>query len=345
MKALVLHGPGDLRLEEVPLPQPPRGWALVKTLAVGVCGTDKAFYRGTYRPPVLPLVPGHEAAGVVVAAPQGYEHLVGRLVVPEINLVDPGEMWREPCRSGLYIHCPSPLRRTLGIDYPGAMAEYFTAPAWLLHPAENLEPHVAVAVEPLAAVLKAFTLEPPRPGDRVAVLGSGFLASLAAQVLARLYAARVTVFARSDSPKAALLRDRLGLRVEPVERAEELAAREGRWGMGYDMVFEATGSPEALSLAVRITRPQGVVHVKTTSGTPAQLDETSMVVKELRLVGTRCGTSREFGEAIRLLREGLVKPLVTSIVWGLDRGVEAFKKALGREELKVVIRPAKAPWE
>jgi alcohol dehydrogenase len=47
-RALVLHGPMDARIEEVDIPKPPEGWVLVKTLAVGICGTDKAFYRGTY---------------------------------------------------------------------------------------------------------------------------------------------------------------------------------------------------------------------------------------------------------------------------------------------------------
>jgi len=346
LRAAVLEAPGRLVVREVPEPEPPPGWALVRSVAVGVCGTDKAFYRGSYPPPGgYPLVPGHEAAGVVAAAPPGYEHLVDRLVVPEINLVDPGDMWREPCRSGLYIHCPAPVKKTLGIDYPGALAEYFAVPAWLLHPVEGLSPEEATAVEPLAAVLKAFALEPPRPGDRAAVVGSGFLASLAAQVLERVYGLEVTVFARRGSPKARLLGERLGLRVEPLEEAEELARREGRWGMGYDLVFEATGSNEGLDTAVRIARPMGVVHVKSTPGGRGCWSQTLAVVKELRLVASRCGTWREFEEAIRLIRSRLVEPLVTSVVWGLERAPEAFERALRREELKVVVRVSRTPWE
>jgi len=85
--------------------------------------------------------------------------------------------------------------------------------------------------------------------------------------------------------------------------------------------------------------------LKSTSGEPVSFNQTAAVVKELRIVASRCGTGREFEEAIRLLREGVVKPLVTSVLWGLERAPEAFERALRREEVKVVLRPARAPWE
>ncbi len=346
MRALVLHGPGDLRLEEVEPPRPPRGWLLLRSVAVGICGTDKAFYRGSYRPPKLPLVPGHEAAGLVVAAPPEWRSLLGRLVVPEINMVSPEDMWREPCRSGLYIHCPAPVKKTLGIDYDGALAEYFVAPPHLVHVVDDLEPEAATAVEPLAAVLKAFRLAPPRPGDRVAVIGTGFIALLAAQVLRSIYGIDPVVVARRDSPKKRIA-EQLGLRVLTREEAEEEARRSGRWGMGFDQVFEATGTPEGLSAAVELARPQGVVHVKSTHGLPAPVDQTRLVVNEVQLVPSRCGTSREFQYAIELIRSGRVRvrELITSIYWGLDRGVEAFQAALRRESVKVVVRVSRTPWE
>lgn len=343
MRAAVLHGPGDVRVEDIPLPRAPPGWVLVKSLAVGICGTDKAFYRGTYRPPRLPLVPGHEAAGVVVAAPPEWGHLVGKLVVPEINMVDPGDMWREPCRSGFYIHCPPPLRRTLGIDTEGAMAEYFAAPPHLLHRAEGLDPVMATLVEPLAAVLKAFTVEPPRPGDRVAVVGTGLLGLLATEVL-HYMGYEPVIIARRGSVKAEVFRSR-GYRVVYVDEAEEAARRLGRWGLGFDVVFEASGTPEGLDTAVRITRPGGVVHVKSTHGLRAALDQTLMVVREQRLVATRCGTGREFEEALRLLRSGAVSPPPIRVVEGLENAPGAFRAALGRDVFRVVLRIGRAPWE
>ncbi len=346
MRALVLHGPGDLRLEEVEPPRPPRGWLLLRSIAVGICGTDKAFYRGSYRPPKLPLIPGHEAAGLVVAAPPEWRSLLGRLVVPEINMVSPEDMWREPCRSGLYIHCPAPVKKTLGIDHDGALAEYFVAPPHLVHVVDGLEPEAATAVEPLAAVLKAFRLAPPRPGDRVAVIGTGFIALLAAQVLRSLYGTDPVVVARKDSPKRRIA-EQLGLRTLTRDEAVEEARRSGRWGMGFDQVFEATGTPEGLETAVELARPRGVVHVKSTHGLPTPLDQTRLVVNEVQLVPSRCGTSREFQHAIELIRSGRVRvrELITKVYWGLEHGIEAFQAALERDAVKIVVRIARTPRE
>ncbi len=330
MRAAVLHGPRDIRVEERPAPRPGPGWVLVRTRLVGICGTDKAFYTGAYRPPKLPLVPGHEAVGEVVEGP---DELVGRRVVTEINLVAD---WSHPvCRAGMYTHCPPPARRVLGIDFDGAMAEYFVSRPEALHPVDGLSDEEAVFVEPLAAVLRAFKLRPLEPGWSVAVLGTGPLALLAAQV-ARLSGARVTVVARPGSPKRRFFEE-LGFRVLTYREALE-EARGINEGLGYDAVVEATGSPEGLGQAVELVRPLGVVYLKSTHGRPAPLDQTAAVVKEVALVGSRCGTSREFREAIELLRAGLVRVRVTAR-FTLDRVREAFEASLERGQLKVVVAP------
>ena len=72
MLAARLYGPRLLRVERVSVPEPRAGWVLVRTVAVGVCGTDKAMYTGGYRLRKTPLTPGHEAVGVVVSAPPEY---------------------------------------------------------------------------------------------------------------------------------------------------------------------------------------------------------------------------------------------------------------------------------
>ncbi len=344
MLAARLYGPRNLRVEEAPVPKPPPGWLLLRSIAVGICGTDKAFYTGSYRPPRLPLVPGHEAVGLVVSAPPGWERLVGRLVVPEINMVPLEEMWREPCRSGLYIHCPPPVKRTLGIDFDGALAEYFVAPPHLVHVAEGLEPVEAVYTEPLAAVLKAFRLRPVEPGDTVLIVGTGALAALAAQVAALQGASKVVVAARRGSRKRSWFEDK-GFKVVDVEELPGAARELGRWGLGFDVVFEATGSPEALRLAVSAARPRGVVHLKSTHGRPAELPQTEAVVKELLLVASRCGEWRDFEEALRLLRERRVEPPPSRILWGVESAPKAFEEALRGDMFRVIVRTGKTPWE
>jgi len=322
LRALRLYGPWDLRLEEVEVPEPPEGWALVKMEAVGICGTDKAFYRGTYPLFKRPLIPGHEVVGRVVEGP---ERLLRRRVVAEINF---SCLKCEVCRSGLYTHCPR--KKTLGIDFDGGMAEYFVAPVPALHAVESLDPWVGVFVEPLAAVLNAVEQFPVKPSHRAAVLGSGNLAILTVQVLKLLGVREVVAVVRRDSPKRRYVSE---AGAEVVE-LEEALKRES----SFDVVFEETGSNEGLDIAIRLAKPRGVVHIKSTPGGKAAFDQTLAVVKEVRIIGTRCGTFREFKRAIELLSTGLVRPVVTTVA-KLSQGREAFSKALSREEVKVILTP------
>lgn len=285
----------------------------------GICGTDKAFYRGSYRPPRSPLIPGHEVVGIVVEGP---EHLVGRRVVSEINF----PCWAcEYCRSGLYTHCPRKL--TLGIDFDGGMAELFTAPPEALHPVD-LEPGLGIFVEPLASLLRALSLRPPAPGSRAAVVGSGSLAHLAVQLLRISGASTVDLVVRRESGKLGFFRPH----VDRVLRTGEAE------GSGYDVVVEASGDPEAISEAVRIARPRGTVHLKSTPGSPGSLALTRAVVKEVEIVGSRCGTWREFREAIRLLSAGRVGPRLDR-VYGLSEAPRAFEESLRGDALKIAISP------
>lgn len=326
MKAAILEKPGRVVVREVPGPKTPEGWVLVRSRAVGICGTDKAFYRGTY--PLLrrPLIPGHEVSGEVVEGP---EHLVGRRVVSEINFAC---LRCELCKAGLYTHCP--YKKTLGIDFDGGMAEYFAAPAWALHP-HNLPHEVAFAAEPLAAVLNALSQYPPRPGWKVAILGTGFIALLAAQTLASMGYDPVVV-AREGSVKAERIA-RLGFTVATHDEALDQA--RGSWSrLGYDMVIEATGTNEGLRQAIALARPRGVVHLKSTPGGSACFNQTLAVVKELRLIGTRCGTHVEFRRALELLADGIVKPVVDAKL-SLDRAPEAFNEALKPDKFRVIVEP------
>ncbi|AEM38949.1 Alcohol dehydrogenase GroES domain protein [Pyrolobus fumarii 1A] len=328
MLAARLYGPRDLRVEDVPEPKPPRGWVLVRTVAVGICGTDKAFYTGTYQLFRKPLIPGHEAVGIVEEGPR---EIQGELVVTEINLV---EDWSAECaRAGLYTHCPGSIRKVLGITMDGAMAEYFISKPEALHPIGDLDPIKAVYVEPLAAVLRAFTLHPLRPGENVAVIGTGPIALISAQV-ARLQGGKVTVYARRDSVKKRVF-EKLGFHVETVD---EIDLDKIAWeGLGYSAVIEATGSPRGLEIAVAIAAPRARIYMKSTHGSLVSFNQTLAVVKELELLGSRCGTFSEFREAIRLLKEGYIHVEISS-VYALRYAREAFDKSLERDQFKVVVR-------
>jgi alcohol dehydrogenase len=327
VKAAILSGPRSLQVSDVSVPRRPEGWSLVRTVAVGICGTDKAFYAGTYPLPKKPLVPGHEVVGIVV---EGSRELVGRTVVPEINF----PCWScGVCRLGMYTHCPH--KKTLGIDFDGGMAEFFVAPEAALHVVEGLDPGIATEVEPLAALIHGLRVTPVGPETSVAIVGTGNLAYLLYQLLT-MRGARPVIFARRGSVKGGIL-SFSGLRVETAE--EYPKALEDTWlGLGFDVVFEVSGDPSALDFAVEIARPRGIVHLKSTPGSVGFVNLTRAVVKEVQVATSRCGDFRDFEEAIRLLRGGQVKPRITSVFTGVESAPEAFEKSLERGQFKVVVQ-------
>ena len=331
MLAALLRGPRSISVEEVPDPRPPPGWARLAVCVVGICGTDKAMYTGAYRPGRLPIIPGHEVSGVVDEVGEGVEPgLVGKPATAAINITC-GRCWF--CTHGLREHCPS--RRAIGISADGGMAEYLLVPAENIHVIEGLSFSEAAFAEPLAAVLKMAVLEPPRPGLNVVVLGIGTIGLLAIQVLRRFAPRLLVAIARPGSPKARLAKAVGADEVLTPEEAFELARRETPEGQGFDYVVEATGSPEGLDMAVELARPRGVVMAKSTHGRPSSLNATLAVVKELRIVGSRCGP---FEPALRLLREkGVrVRELVTA-TFGLEEARDALEASLRREHVKVQV--------
>jgi 2-desacetyl-2-hydroxyethyl bacteriochlorophyllide A dehydrogenase len=334
LKALVLHGKEDLRVEEVEEPIPLEGWVKLKVEEVGICGTDKAFYKGTYRPLKLPIIPGHEISGIVVDVGKGVsKDLIGRRVTTEIN-ISCGKCWF--CKHGMPTQCP--YRKTVGISIDGGMAEYMITSASVLHFIDDLTPAQGAMVEPLAAVLEAVQQLPPPPGANIAVLGIGTIGLLSIQVL-RLFGPRILIgVSRPGSPKAKVA-ERLGVdEVLTYSEALDLMRRKTPEGQGFDYVVEATGSASGVEMALNMVRPRGVIIAKSTHGERVSLDYTSLIVKEVLLVGSRCGP---FPPAIRLLREGLVKvePLITDKL-PLTDGVNAFKKAFSREAIKIHLIPS-----
>jgi len=328
MRAALLRSVGEIELAEVPDPIPPAGWVRLNVRRVGICGTDKAMYLGKYPPRKLPLIPGHEIYGVVDGVGDGAEEWRGRRVTTEINVAC-GRCWY--CKHGMRSHCPD--RKALGISIDGGMAEHVITPAENLHAVDELTDVQAAFVEPLAAVVEMLKQAPPE-GENFLVLGAGTIGLLSAQLLSAQ--GKVVVVARGDSPKAEIV-ESMGLRFLPLEDLRRYVESNTPEGQGFDYVIEATGSPEGLLMAIRSVRPRGTIAAKSTHGLPVKIDYTSLVVREVKLIGSRCGP---FEEAIKLMKEGRIRveELLTS-ERSLGQVKEAFELSLRRDQVKVHVLP------
>jgi threonine dehydrogenase-like Zn-dependent dehydrogenase len=303
-------------VEDVPVPQPPPGEALVRVRVAGICNTDLEMVKGYYP---FSGVPGHEFVGEVASCPDAPEWK-GRRVVGEINAVC-GSC--ATCRAGRRTHCER--REVLGIlGRSGAFAEYLTLPVVNLHALPPSVPdEVAVFTEPTAAALEIQQQIRIGPGDRVVVLGAGKLGTLVAQTLA-LTGCELTVATR-DGRAPEVLRGG-DVRLVP---ASELPARRA------DVVVECTGEPGGFAVARAAVRPRGTLVLKSTHQGATPVNLSSLVVDELTLVGSRCGA---FAPALELLASGRVD--VDGLVAArlpLSDGLAAYARAAQPGALKVLL--------
>jgi alcohol dehydrogenase len=308
---------GRVEVRDEPRPDRPAGFALIRLLCGGICNTDIELQRGYYG---FSGTPGHEFVGEVIEADS--PDWVGRRVVGEINLACGGCDW---CRRGLGRHCPG--RTVLGIvRHPGAFREYLTLPERNLHAVpDTLPTERAVFVEPLAAACEILDQVSLPCSAEIAVLGDGKLGLLIALVL-NAYGHRVHQFGRH--PEKLAIAHRAGVATETAHGTLP--------DMAYDWVVDATGSPEGLRQAVRMTRPRGTVILKSTMHGTVDVDTAPVIVNEITLVGSRCG---RFEPALDLLKRNLipVAEMISEQV-PLDEAPRAFERAAQKGVLKVLLR-------
>ena len=325
---------GKLRALQKTSPQLRPGWALVRVRLAGICNTDVEILRGYHQ---FRGTPGHEFVGEVAGlrgvAAAARAKWLGRRVCGEINVPCAAYGFRpcEFCRRGLNTHC---ARRTvLGIvAHDGAFAQYLALPLDNLHLVpDNLDDEQAVFVEPLAAACEILEQVPAHQFRSAAVLGDGKLAQLIARVL-RTAIPRVVLYGKHEN-KLALAR-RAGIVTRKV-RGDTSDLKRVRGN--YPLLIEATGSPTGLGLAQHMTEPRGTLVLKSTFHGAAPVETWPIVVKEINVVGSRCGP---FAKAIALLRAGKVDPraLITRI-FPLAEAQAAVAFAQRPGVMKVLLKP------
>lgn len=310
-------------------------WALVRVLLAGICNTDVEILRGYHG---FRGVPGHEFVGEIAAvngvSAKEKAKWLGKRITGEINVSCSAYNYRPVCafcRRGLKTHC---ARRTvLGIvNHDGAFAEYLALPLEKLHLIpSSIADEQAVFVEPLAAACEILEQINVRQFREAAVLGDGKLAQLIARVLRTALPRVVMCGKHKDKLQQAAV---AGIDTRSVlGDASDLK----RVKDNFALVVEATGSPSGLALAQHMTEPRGTLVLKSTFHGAAPVETWPLVVKEITLVGSRCGP---FAKAIALLRSGKVdpRPLITR-TFPLSEAPAAIQFAQQQGVMKVLLKP------
>ena len=320
MKAIVFDK--ELKLDKnYPKPVPQKGEALIKVTLAGICNTDFEITKG-YMGYVGVL--GHEFVGIVEDVNDTDKTLVGKRVVAEISwgCDDPNCEW---CAKKNYRHCPN--RHTIGIwKKDGCMAEYITVPTNILFEVpDNVTDEQAVFVEPLAAACEITEQLHIEPTAKVVVLGDGKLGLTTALTLNALNLDVLLVgkhrnkldIAKAQGVETKLLQDFI------IEKK-------------YDVVVEATGSASGFETSMALTKPRGVLVLKSTVASGKELNLAPIVIDEITVLGSRCG---QFTPALRLLKNKRIDftPFITG-TYSIDDAIEAFEANKSKESLKILIR-------
>ena len=316
-----------------PLLRLKHGWALIRVRLAGICNTDVEILRGYHQ---FRGTPGHEFVGEVVkvagVSAKTRKRWMGKRVAGEINVACSAYGYKPVCafcRRGLKTHC---ARRTvLGIvAHDGAFAEYLALPLENLHVVpKNVSDAKAVFIEPLAAACQILAQLNIREFPIAAVLGDGKLAQLIALVL-QAVGTRVVLYGKHTNKLAYAHKAGTATRKVRGDASDLRRVKEN-----YRLVVEATGSPTGLTLAQHMTEPRGTLLLKSTFHGAAPVETWPIVVKEITVVGSRCGP---FAKAIALLRSGKVDPTpLISRTFALKDAPQAIAYAQQSGVLKVLL--------
>ena len=315
MKALVFKNK-KISLNEVPVPKIKGKEALIKILKAGICNTDIEILKGYMN---FEGILGHEFVGIVISTEN--KKWIGKRVVGEINI---GCGKCEYCLTKRENHCPS--RKVLGIlNKDGAFAEYITLPISNLHiVSDKISDEKAVFTEPLAAALRITDQIKVRKNDKVLIIGDGKIGLLISQVMKLMNCE--TYCMGKYKRKLKILESR---NIKTLLKGESTDHK-------FDIVIEATGNKEGIKQALKYIKPEGKIILKSTYHSKVILDISPIVVNEINIIGSRCGS---FNKALELLKKNLVE--VESLIdeeYSLYEWRKAFRQALKSEKLKILFR-------
>lgn len=347
MLAAVYHGPNDLRVEEVPVPEIGPGEILVKVLSASICGTDLRIWHGNHRmfPPGTVRIPGHEIVGTISrVSPEITDQAVGQRVFCAPNT---GCGHCQQCITGNNNLCAN--YDALGVTSDGGFAEYVRIPATSVQQGnvipvdESVDPAVAALLEPFACVVRGQNALRIQPGETVLIMGAGPIGVMHIKLAKSRGAGRVIV----SEPIAERLAQAASLGADQVVNpaSEDLSAvlRAETGGRGADVIIVAAPAHAAQEAAVQLAAIGGRINLF--GGLPKDrptisLDSNLVHYKELVITGTTACSTADCWQSARIVNAGLVDlSEMISERFPLKDAVAAFAAAEDRKSLKVVLQP------
>ena len=302
MQVAVTVSQEKIEYQERPDPSASQGFAIVRIHSVTLCGTDLHIWEDDYATE-LPIIQGHEFAGVIEALPDGAD---GKFSVGDRVAVSPmfycGACYA--CRSGRVNACAQ--MSVYGCYEDGALVELMSIPLEKLYAVpETLPLELAPLCEPMSIAMQAVRRGRPEPGEKALVLGSGPIGLLATLYLTELgvnVIAADTISERCDFAREFGATDTI--LIDPSVAFPDRGQRDviSAWtnGEGPSLVLEATGMPGSLQNALEIVTTAGRVVLVGISDREARLSMRTVPIKELDVLGSR-NSENLIGESLELI--------------------------------------------
>ena len=336
MKAAVLYGANDIRIEDVPLPSLRGHEVLIEVKVCGICGSDLHAFKGKHPDYVLPIIPGHEFSGIV------------REVGKEVASISPGErVTVEPvktcgkcyyCLRGNYNRCTN--LKIMGAQVNGAFAEYVIVDEnRVFKLPEGISFEEGAMIEPLAVAVHAIKRCSSVGGKTVAILGAGTIGLLTLQVAKVFGATKVIVSDVIDNRLK--LAEELGadVVVNPFKEDLEKIVRDNTGGLGVAVAFEAVGSEDTVRQALKLVRKGGeVIIIGVFEKSFISIPIMEIVNKELTVKGSLI-YNWDYELALELVNKGKVNVRrLISLSLPLSRIKEGFIRALNEKDKLVKVQ-------
>ncbi len=317
MRALEWTNIREMKIRDMPVPEPLPGWVLIRVSHTGICGSELSAYVGQNELRKPPSVMGHEFSGTVVrAASPGDANLVGKNVT--VNpLVTCGKC--RFCRRGDRQLCPE--RKIIGVNYPGSFAEYVVAPASSCFPTGDLL--LGSLTEPLATAFHAVRKSDVEAGDRALVIGAGTIGLLAIAVL-RLNGVTSVSVSETNPNRVKWAMD-WGADSNIGTGGGATAERQEK----FDIVIDAVGLQSTRKFAVDSAVSGGRVMFVGLHEPEASVPGNLIVRNEIGISGSFCYTDDDYRRAAELINSGFLGNRGQWVdVRDLAKGDESFMEQL-----------------
>ena len=300
MRALVYHGPKDMRIEQRPVPLPGPGQVRIRAAYVGICGSDVHGWLGITGRRTPPMVMGHEFSGTISAIGEGVTGWELGTPVTVHPMFSCGQC--DYCAQGLTNLCDD--RKLMGtMTYDGAFMDEFCVPvANLCRLPQNVSLEVGSLIEPFAVAYRGIQHAGGVAGKTVLICGAGTIGLMALKVCKLLGAGKIIVVDLSDDRLALAKQHGADMIINGKEDIDAVLTHAGLRN-AIDVAVEAVGVTPTAQQTVELVKTRGTIVWIGNNAPTVTVNMQSIVTRELTICGSYIYTDADYRACIRLLSE------------------------------------------